>query len=58
MGRLIGNGSGRSPDTWREQGNAAWLEWLDLANTEGDFLKRKGYFQEIQEMLIGDVPVV
>ena len=33
-------------------------ELLDLASSEASFATRKAYFQEIQEMLIEDVPVL
>ncbi|MCH7800351.1 MAG: ABC transporter substrate-binding protein [Chloroflexi bacterium] len=33
-------------------------ELLELANSEPDFVTRKEYFREIQEMLIEDVPVL
>ena len=50
----------RSGARWNESyyNNPRLDALLDLANTEGDFVKRKEYFREIQEMLIEDVPVL
>jgi peptide/nickel transport system substrate-binding protein len=50
----------RSGGDWTESfyNNPRIDELLDLANAEGDFGKRKAYFQEIQEILIEDVPTI
>ena len=48
----------RSTGDWNESHwtNARFDELLDLALTELDFQKRKDYYQEIQEILIEEVP--
>jgi len=50
----------RSGGIWNESfyDNARLDELLDMANAEGDLVKRKSYYQEIQEILIEDVPVL
>ena len=48
----------RSTSVWNESHwtNARYDELLDLALTELDFQKRKAYYQELQEILIEEVP--
>ena len=50
----------RSGGVWNESyyANPRLDELLDMANAEGDLTQRKQYFQEIQEILIEDVPVL
>ena len=50
----------RSGGDWTESfyNNPRFDELLDLASAEGDFLTRKAYFQEAQEILIEDVPTI
>ncbi|MEE8518135.1 MAG: ABC transporter substrate-binding protein, partial [Dehalococcoidia bacterium] len=50
----------RSDTVWNESyyNNTRLDELLDLASSDGDFLNRKEYYREIQEMLIEDVPVL
>ena len=50
----------RSGGVWNESfyDNPRLDELLDLVEAEGDFLTRKEYFREMQEILIEDVPVL
>ena len=50
----------RSGGVWNESYyvNTRLDELLDMASAEGDFVKRKEYYREIQEILIEDVPVL
>ena len=50
----------RGSGVWNESyyNNARLDELLDLASSEADFQARKDYFQEMQEILIEDVPVL
>ena len=50
----------RSSTVWNESfyNNPRLDELLDLAASSPDLDKRKAYFQEIQEILIEDVPVL
>ncbi|MCH7653181.1 MAG: ABC transporter substrate-binding protein [Chloroflexi bacterium] len=50
----------RGGGVWNESyyDNSRLDELLDLASAEGDFVSRKEYYREIQEILIEDVPVL
>ena len=50
----------RGSGVWNESyyNNPRLDDLLDLASSEADFEKRKEYFQEMQEILIEDVPVL
>ena len=52
--------AGHFTGVWNESyyGNPRLSELLDLASAEGDFVQRKDYYREIQEMLIEDVPAL
>jgi len=52
--------AGHFTGVWNESyyGNPRLAELLDLASAEGDFVQRKDYYREIQEMLIDDVPAL